>query len=278
MQALQGKQLMEMANVLRCDVLTMVHTAGTGHVGGSFSIAELMAALYFNVLELYPDNPHCPERDRLVLSKGHAAPILYAALARRGFFPVEDLATLRQMGSHLQGHPDSRKTPGVDLTSGCLGEGLSNGCGFAAAARIRGIENHTYVILGDGELQEGQVWEAALFAAVHKLDNLTAIVDVNGLMCDDAINDVLPMGDLKARWSSFGWDVTEMDGHDAQALADELKACKKGNGGVPRVLLLKTIKGKGVSFMENVPSWHGAAVTDDVYTRAMVELEKEGQE
>lgn len=278
MQALQGKQLMEMANVLRCDVLTMVHTAGTGHVGGSFSIAELMAALYFNVLELYPDNPHCPERDRLVLSKGHAAPILYAALARRGFFPVEDLATLRQMGSHLQGHPDSRKTPGVDLTSGCLGEGLSNGCGFAAAARIRGIENHTYVILGDGELQEGQVWEAALFAAVHKLDNLTAIVDVNGLMCDDAINDVLPMGDLKARWSSFGWDVTEMDGHDAQALADELKVCKKGNGGVPRVLLLKTIKGKGVSFMENVPSWHGAAVTDDVYTRAMVELEKEGQE
>lgn len=278
MQALQGKQLMEMANVLRCDVLTMVHTAGTGHVGGSFSIAELMAALYFNVLELYPDNPHCPERDRLVLSKGHAAPILYAALARRGFFPVEDLATLRQMGSHLQGHPDSRKTPGVDLTSGCLGEGLSNGCGFAAAARIRGIENHTYVILGDGELQEGQVWEAALFAAVHKLDNLTAIVDVNGLMCDDAINDVLPMGDLKARWSSFGWDVTEMDGHDAQALADELKVCKKGNGGVPRVLLLKTIKGKGVSFMENVPSWHGAAVTDDVYTRAMAELEKEGQE
>ena len=277
MQALQGTQLMAMANTLRRDVLTMVHTAGTGHVGGSFSIAELMAALYFNVLKIYPDNPRCPDRDHMVLSKGHAAPILYAALARRGFFPVEDLATLRQMGSRLQGHPDSHKTAGVDLTSGCLGEGLSNGCGFAAAARIRGIKNHTFVILGDGELQEGQVWEAALFAAAQKLDNLTAIVDVNGLMCDDVINDVLPMGDLKARWSSFGWDVTEMDGHDAQALADVLLDCKNGNDGVPRVLLLKTVKGKGVSFMENVPSWHGAAVTDDVYVRAMAELEKEGQ-
>lgn len=277
MQALQGTQLMAMADTLRRDVLTMVHTAGTGHIGGSFSIAELMAALYFNVLKIYPDNPRCPDRDHMVLSKGHAAPILYAALARRGFFPVEDLATLRQFGSRLQGHPDSHKTPGVDLTSGCLGEGLSNGCGFAAAARIRGIKNHTFVILGDGELQEGQVWEAALFAAAQKLDNLTAIVDVNGLMCDDVIDDVLPMGDLRARWSSFGWDVTEMDGHDAQALADVLSDCKNGNGGVPRVLLAKTIKGKGVSFMENVPSWHGAAVTDDVYVRAMAELEKGGQ-
>lgn len=261
-----------MANQLRKDVLTMVHTATTGHVGGSYSIAELMSALYFDVLELDPENPHWEGRDRLVLSKGHAAPILYAALARRGFFPVEDLATLRQLGSHLQGHPDSRKTPGVDLTSGCLGEGLSNGCGFAAAAKIQKRKNHTYVILGDGELQEGQIWEAALFASVHKLDNLTAIVDCNGLMCDDAIADILPMGDLAARWKSFGWEVIEMDGHNAEELARVLKECKNGNG-TPKVLLIKTIKGKGVSFMENVPAWHGAAVTDQIYRDAMLELE-----
>lgn len=273
---LQSNQLADMANTLRRDVLDMVHRAGTGHVGGSFSIAELISVLYFNVLNIDPEHPDNPERDHVVLSKGHAAPILYAALARRGFFPVKELATLRQAGSRLQGHPDSRKTPGVDLTSGCLGEGLSNGCGFAAAARIKGIMNHTYVILGDGELQEGQIWEAALFASVHKLDNLTAIVDCNGLMCDDAIDDILPMGDLAARWRSFGWQVTEADGHDVSALMDALRACRQGNG-KPRVLLLHTVKGKGVSFLENVPSWHGAAVTDEIYVKAMQELGEEGQ-
>ena len=278
MATMQNAQLAEMARTLRCDVLRMVHTATTGHVGGSFSIAELMAALYFRVLNIDPANPQDPDRDRVVLSKGHAAPILYASLARRGFFPVEELATLRQAGSRLQGHPDCRKTPGVDLTSGCLGEGLSNGCGFAASARINHRSNHTFVILGDGELQEGQVWEAALFASVQKLDNMTAIVDCNGLMCDDAIDNILPMGDLAARWRSFGWDVTEMDGHDAEALAQILEECKKGNHGVPRVLLLKTVKGKGVSFMENVPAWHGAAVTDEILVNAMAELGEEVQQ
>ena len=273
---LQSNQLADMANTLRRDVLDMVHRAGTGHVGGSFSIAELISVLYFNVLNIDPEHPDNPERDHVVLSKGHAAPILYAALARRGFFPVKELATLRQAGSRLQGHPDSRKTPGVDLTSGCLGEGLSNGCGFAAAARIKGIMNHTYVILGDGELQEGQIWEAALFASVHKLDNLTAIVDCNGLMCDDAIDDILPMGDLSVRWCSFGWQVTEVDGHDVNALMDALRACRQSNG-TPQVLLLHTVKGKGVSFMENVPSWHGAAVTDEIYVKAMQELGTEGR-
>lgn len=268
----QEPSLSQMANILRRDVLEMAHTAGSGHVGGSFSIAELMAALYFEVLTIDPENPKWEERDHLVLSKGHAAPIFYAALARRGFFPVEELSTLRQPDSRLQGHPDSRKTPGVDLTSGCLGEGLSNGCGFAASAKIKGIKNHTFVVIGDGELQEGQIWEAALFAGAHKLDNLTAIVDCNGLMCDDVIADILPAGDIAERWRALGWLVLEMDGHDADAIAQTLKNCKQRRDG-PWVILLNTVKGKGVSFMENVPAWHGAAVTDEIYAKAISELE-----
>ena len=241
-------------------------------MGGSYSIAELLTVLYFDVMRVDPQNPKWEDRDRLVLSKGHAAPILYAALARRGYFALEALDTLRQRGSILQGHPDMKRTPGVDLTSGCLGEGLSNGCGFACSARLSGRDNHVFVILGDGELQEGQIWEAALFAADKKLNNLTAIVDVNGLMCDDVIDNVLPLGNIKARWESFGWEALEVDGHDVAALRDVLKACRTA-AGAPKVVLMRTTKGKGVSFMENQPAWHGAIVTDELYEKALAELE-----
>lgn len=272
LQRSEISRLTQYAYQLRRDVLKMVYLAGSGHIGGSFSIAELMAALYFDVLHLDPSQPRWPLRDRVVLSKGHAAPILYAALAHRGFFPVETLWTLRQAKSILQGHPDMKRTPGVDITSGCLGEGLSNGCGFAAAARLKGLNYHTYVILGDGELQEGQIWEAALFASAYKLDNLTAIVDCNGLMCDDAIDDILPMGDLKMRMESFGWDVQWVNGHDITALLQALHTPAKA--GIPRAILMKTVKGKGVAFMENDPAWHGAALTDVLYRDALQFLEK----
>lgn len=264
--------LARIAHQLRVDVLEMVHRAGTGHMGGSYSIAELLTALYFCVMRIDPRNPGWKDRDRLVLSKGHAAPMLYAALARRGYFPAEALDTLRQMGSILQGHPDMKRTPGVDITSGCLGEGLSNGCGFAAAAKLEGRDNHVFVILGDGELQEGQIWEAALFAADKRLDNLTAVVDCNGLMCDDRIDSILPLGDVKARWESFGWETVAVDGHDLDALCRTLADCR-AHVGAPRVVLMQTVKGKGVSFMENDPAWHGAIVTDALYARALAELE-----
>ena len=271
MQDQECIRLAQCAYQLRRDVLDMVYLAGSGHIGGSFSIAELMAVLYFDVLRLDPAHPNWPMRDRVVLSKGHAAPILYAALARRGFFPIENLRTLRQLGSILQGHPDKKRTPGVDITTGCLGEGLSNGCGFALSARMKNLDYHTYVILGDGELQEGQVWEAALFASAHRLDGLTAIVDCNGLMCDDAIDDILPMGDLKARIESFGWDAIWIDGHDIAALRQILHTpnCE----GVPRAILMKTVKGKGVPFMENSPAWHGAALTEASYQEAVYLME-----
>lgn len=272
MQNRHPQELARIANMLRRDVLDMVYRAGTGHIGGSFSIAELIAVLYFDVLRIDPKQPKLEGHDHVVLSKGHAAPILYAALARRGFFPIEMLSTLRQAGSILQGHPDCKRTPGVDITTGCLGEGLSNGCGFAAATRIKGQDSRIYVILGDGELQEGQIWEAALFASAHHLDHLVAIVDCNGLMCDDAIEDILPMGDLRARWQSFGWRVLEVDGHCVEAVQEALRACMP-SAGMPSVILLKTVKGKGVPFMENVPVWHGAILTDALYHEAVQALE-----
>jgi transketolase len=261
-----------MANTLRRDVLTMVHEAGSGHVGGSFSIAELMAVLYFRVLRIKPDKPGWAGRDRLVLSKGHGAPILYAALARAGYFSLNTLKTLRSMGSILQGHPGRHKTPGVDITTGCLGEGLSAGCGMALAAKIQKRDFRTFVILGDGELQEGQCWEAIQFTAAHNLDNLFAIVDNNRLMCDDAIDAVMPMGSIAEKWKAFGWTVRELDGHDVEGLVRALEGCVPSGGG-PKVFILRTIKGKGVSFMENDPAWHGAAVTDEVFTAAIKELE-----
>jgi transketolase len=267
-------ELKKIAGTLRGDVLAMVREAGSGHVGGSFSVAELLTVLYFKILRIRPDDPAWDKRDRLVLSKGHAAPMLYAALARRGYFNVEILQTLRKQGSILQGHPSRKKTPGIDITTGCLGEGLSAGCGMALAAKLKHLDYRTFVILGDGELQEGQCWEAIQFASGRKLDNLFALIDNNGLMCDDPIENILPMGDIAGKWRAFGWLVEEVDGHDIKALVDVLNRCKAGNGG-PKAIIFKTIKGKGVSFMENDPAWHGAIVTDQIYQDACKELNDE---
>jgi transketolase len=267
-------ELEKIARMLRKDVLAMVRDAGSGHIGGSFSVAELLTVLYFKILQIKPDDPDWDNRDRLVLSKGHAAPMLYAALARRGYFSIEILKTLRKQGSILQGHPSYKKTPGIDITTGCLGEGLSAGCGMAVAAKLKHLDYRIFVILGDGELQEGQCWEAIQFAAGRKLDNLFALVDNNRLMCDDPIENILPMGDIAKKWKAFGWIVEEVDGHDIKALVDVLNMCKIGNGG-PKVIILRTIKGKGVSFMENNPAWHGAIVTDQIFQDASRELENE---
>jgi transketolase len=256
---------------LRRMVIDMIFRAQSGHPGGSLSAADIVTALFFHQMQLDPKNPHWPERDRFILSKGHAAPILYAALAKRGFFPVEDLNHLRQLDSHLQGHPDRLKTPGVEMTSGALGHGPCIGTGLALAARLDGASYRTYVMVGDGEMQAGVAWEGVMAAAKFKLDNLTAIMDYNDVQLDGFVHDIMPLEPVLEKWRSFGWHVLELDGHNMRQILEALDEVKNIHG-KPTVLVAHTTKGKGVSFMENRNTWHGRAPTPEQYEQAMAEL------
>ena len=267
-------ELERRANDMRADIVRMIAEAGSGHPGGSLSGADILAALYFGgVLEHDPENPEWEGRDRFILAKGHAAPALYAALAQAGYIPREELATLRKLGSRLQGHPDSNQVPGVEVSTGSLGQGLSIAAGAAAGLRLDGAPQTVFALLGDGECQEGQVWEAAMFAAHRKLDNLVAIVDRNGLQIDGRTCDVCDPGDLGAKFAAFGWDVDEVDGHDLDALVAVLGAAKAGRDGRPHAVIARTVKGKGVPFMENEAGWHGKAPNAEQAAEALAALE-----
>ena len=246
------------------------------HPGGSLSAADVFTYLYFVELNVDPKNPKDENRDRFVLSKGHVAPGYYSTLAERGFFPKEDLLTLRHVGSYLQGHPDMKKIPGVDMSSGSLGQGISAAVGMALAAKLQNKDYRTYTLLGDGEIQEGQVWEAAMFAGSRKLDNLVVIVDNNGLQIDGPIDEVNSPYPIGAKFEAFNFNVVEIDGHDFDQIADAFKQAKECKG-KPTAIIMKTIKGKGVSFMENQVSWHGSAPNDEQCKQALEELEKVGE-
>ncbi len=265
------------ARQMRLDIVEMIAKAGSGHPGGSLSSADIVAALYFGVMTHDPKNPTMPERDRFVLSKGHAAPVLYAALANAGYFGREHLATLRKLGSILQGHPDCNKTPGVEVSTGSLGQGLSIANGIALGLRLDGSDSTVYCLLGDGELQEGQVWEAAMFAAHNHLDNLIAMVDHNGLQIDGACADVMNLGEVEAKFAAFGWNVIAVDGHDVEALLAAFETAAAVTG-TPTVLVCRTVKGCGVSFMENNADWHGKAPSAEETTCARDELSCELEE
>ncbi len=264
------REIRERAVELRCDVLEALAQAGSGHPGGSLSSADIVATLFFDVLELDANDPQWKDRDRFVLAKGHAAPILYAALASRGFFPREELSTLRKLGSRLQGHPDMLKTPGVEASTGSLGQGLSIAVGLALGARMDDAEWGVYALLGDGELQEGQVWEAAMAAAHYRLSNLVAIVDNNGLQIDGPIVEVMSPEPLADKWRAFGWSVFEVDGHDIEQLHATLVEAQNAEG--PAVIIARTVKGRGVGFMEGECSWHGTAPSEDQCRLAVEEL------
>ena len=268
----EKKQLMATACKVRMTAVRGVHAAKAGHPGGSLSAADLFTYLYFKEMKIDPANPKWEDRDRFVLSKGHTAPGLYATLALRGFFPVDDIDTLRQIGSHLQGHPNMNETPGVDMSTGSLGQGISAAAGMALAAKYLKKDCRVYTLLGDGEIQEGQVWEAMMFAAHYKLDNLCVIVDNNGLQIDGKISDVMSPYPIPEKLAAFGFEVVEIDGHDfdqIEAAFEKAKATK----GKPFGIVMKTTKGKDVSFMENNAGWHGKAPNDDEYAQAMSELQ-----
>ena len=267
----QKKQLETLAARIRMDILDETHAAKSGHPGGSLSIADLMAYLYTCELHVDPKNPHDPDRDRLVLSKGHTAPALYSVLARKGFFPVEDLVTLRKIDSDLQGHPDMKKTPGVDMTSGSLGQGLSAACGMAWAAKKDKKTYRTYAIVGDGESQEGQIWEACMFASHYHLDNLCLILDWNGLQIDGAVKDVMNPTPYAEKFESFGFKVVTINGHDFDEIEQALKTARETKG-QPTAIIMKTVKGKGVSYMENQAGWHGNAPNDELYEKGIAEI------
>ncbi len=272
MEKSKEKMLAEKANRIRQHIVTEVHSAGAGHPGGSLGIADIMAYLYFDVMHIDPKDPKNPDRDRFVLSKGHCAPALYGALAERGYFPVEDLKGFRSIDSYLEGHPDMKGVPGVDMSSGSLGQGICAANGMALAAKIDKKDYRVYSILGDGEIEEGQVWEAAMFAAHYELDNLTAFVDFNGLQIDGDITKVMNPTPIDKKFEAFGWHVVYADAHDFSSLEkaiDEAKATK----GKPTVVIAKSIKGKGVSYMEGQAGWHGKAPNDEEYAIAMKELE-----
>ena len=270
-------ELQKMAVEVRKGIVTGVHAAKAGHPGGSLSAADVFTYLYFEEMNIDPKNPKDPKRDRFVLSKGHTAPGLYSALAHRGFFPVEDLKTLRHIGSHLQGHPCLQHTPGIDMSSGSLGQGISVAVGMALSAKLSDESYRVYTLLGDGEIQEGQVWEAAMFAGARNLDNLCVIVDNNGLQIDGAVEDVCSPYPIDKKFEAFNFHVINVaDGNDMNQLKaafDEAKTVK----GQPTAIVIKTVKGKGVSFMENKAGWHGKAPNDEEYEIAMADLEKAGE-
>lgn len=272
--ALQAK-----ATDIRKDILTMITEAGSGHPGGSLSCTDILTALYFGgVMDYNPADPHKPGRDRFILAKGHAAPALYATLAHAGFFPTDELYTLRKLGTRLQGHPDSNLLPGVEVSTGSLGQGLSVAAGLAAGLRLTGEDGLVFTVLGDGECEEGQVWEAAMFAAHRKLDNLIAIIDRNGLQIDGSTEEVCDPGDIAAKFQAFGWDAREVDGHDIPALIEALGQAKADRDGKPHAFIARTVKGKGVSFMEGQAGWHGKAPNAEQLAQALADLGYDGGE
>ena len=264
--------LQKIALEIRKGALTAVYTAASGHPGGSLGIAELLAYLYFEEMHVDPKNPKDPDRDRFVLSKGHTSPALYAALAEKGFFPKEDLKTFRQKDSYLQGHPDMKHIPGVDMSTGSLGQGISAACGMALSGKISEKKYRVWTILGDGECEEGQVWEAAMFAAHYGLNNLCAFVDFNGLQIDGPVTEVMNPTPLDTKFAAFGWNTLVIDGHDFDQIASAVEAAKRS--AKPTAVICKTIKGKGVSYMENVCAWHGSAPKTEQYEQGMRELEE----
>lgn len=270
-------ELKKLACKARMGAIIGTYNAKSGHPGGSLSAADIFTYLYFKEMRVDPENPKDPDRDRFVLSKGHGCPSLYAALALKGYFPFEELEKLRHVGAMLQGHPDMKGTPGIDMSSGSLGQGVSAACGMAAAAKVDGRDYRVYTVLGDGECEEGQVWEAAMFASHYKLDNLCLIVDNNGLQIDGKVEDVAGLSNLKEKFEAFGFGTAEIDGHDFEQLEkafDGARQCKDK----PFVIIAKTVKGKGVSFMENQVGWHGVAPNDEQYKQAMAELEQQLKE
>jgi len=272
-QPISVDELKQMAAVIRSDIIEMICTAGAGHPGGSLSATDIVTALYFRLMRIDPANPHWPDRDRFILSKGHACPVWYAALAERGFFEKSHLGTLRRMGSILQGHPDMNKVPGIDMTTGSLGHGLSVGIGMALAGRLQKLDYHVWVIIGDGESQEGSVWEAAMSGAKWKLDNLTAILDRNNLQNDAFVDELMPIEPIADKWRAFGWNVVEIDGHDMSAIVTALEGAKTHKS-APTMVIAHTIKGKGVSYMENVCEWHGRAPCREDADKALDEIRR----
>lgn len=265
------EELTSLSKVIRGDIVSMLTESASGHPGGSLSIADIMTTLFFGEMNINPENPKDENRDRFVLSKGHAAPVLYSVLARKGYFPVEELNTLRKINSRLQGHPSMKLLPGIDMSTGSLGQGISAAVGMALAGKIDKKDYRVYTILGDGELEEGQVWEAAMSAAHYKLDNLIAFVDFNGLQIDGDITKVMNPSPIDKKFEAFGWNVLTIDGHDIEAILDSIekaKACKE----MPTVIVCKTIKGKGVSFMENQAAWHGVAPNIEQRDKALAEI------
>jgi len=270
---LENRELKLHATHIRQGIIEAVHSAKSGHPGGSLSSADIMTVLYFEEMRVKPEEPKWADRDRFVLSKGHCSPALYATLAERGFFPKEDLKTFRHIDSYLQGHPEMKKVPGVDMSTGSLGQGISAANGMALAGKLDNKDYRVYALLGDGELEEGQVWEAAMFAAHYKLDNLTAFLDFNGLQIDGDITKVMNPTPVDQKYEAFGWHVITIDGHDYDAIRGAIAEAKTVKG-KPTMIIAKTIKGKGVSFMENQAGWHGNAPNDEQYETAMADLTK----
>jgi transketolase len=265
------RELEQKATELRRTILTMIHTAGSGHPGGSLSAADYVTALYFHEMAVNPQEPDWPDRDRFILSKGHACPVWYSVLALKGYFNYDVIYTLRKMGSILQGHPDMNKVPGIDMTTGSLGQGLSCGVGMAIGLRHTSKKARVFVAVGDGEIQEGQIWEAANTAVKHKLDNLVVIVDNNGLQNDGFTDEIMPNGDIQAKWDAFGWKTIVCDGHSMSSLLESFEEARRLDGR-PVAIIATTVKGQGVSFMANVPSWHGVAPNKEEFKLAMEEL------
>lgn len=270
MDAITKKQFEQIACKIRIGIIEGVHAAKAGHPGGSLSISEILTYLYFKEMNIDPENPKDPKRDRFVLSKGHAAPALYATLAERGYFSPDELITLRQIGSRLQGHPDMKNIPGVDMSTGSLGQGISTAVGMALSSKHFGDNYNVYTILGDGEIEEGQVWEAAMFASNKGLSNLTAFIDLNNLQIDGTIDEVNSAKPVDKKFEAFGWHVITINGHDYDAIEAALAEAKTVDK--PVAIIAETIKGKGVSYMENAVNWHGAAPNDELYEVAMTEL------
>ena len=265
------KGLNEITNVIRKDIVSMICKSKSGHPGGSLSAVEILTALYFDQMNIDPTNPKMEDRDRFVLSKGHAAPALYATLAQRGYFAKEELNNLRQLGSMLQGHPDMKKVPGVEMSTGSLGQGFSVACGMAMAAKLDNAPWNVYALLGDGEVQEGIIWEAAMSAAHYKLDNMIAFLDYNGLQIDGEVESVMNINPIEDKFKTFGWNVITIDGHDFDQIFAALDMAKD-TVDKPTMIIAKTIKGKGVSFMENQASWHGSAPSEEQLQQALSEL------
>ena len=273
---MENLELAKMANEIRKGIVTAVHSAKAGHPGGSLSAADIFTYLYFEELNIDPENPDKPDRDRFVLSKGHTAPGLYSTLAHRGFFQVEDLVTLRKLGSYLQGHPSMQYIPGVDMSTGSLGQGISAAAGMALGGKLDNKDYRVYTLLGDGEIEEGQVWEAAMFAGFHKLDNLVVIVDNNGLQIDGPIDQVCSPYPIDKKFEAFNFHVINIDAHNFDEIRAAFKEAKETKG-MPTAIIAHSLKGKGVSFMEGNVAWHGTAPNDEQYAVAMADLEKVGE-